>query len=53
MTHFSILCTVKACILFQWPLELLFWTVLLSLHLKKTHLFYPVLPQNKLETLKI
>lgn len=52
MTHFSILCAVKACILFQWPLELLFWTVFLSLHLKVTHLFYPLLPQNKLEALK-
>lgn len=52
MTHFSILCTVKACILFQWPLELLFWTVLISLHLKTAHLFYPLLPQNKPKTLK-
>ena len=38
--------------LFQWPLELLFWTVLLSLNLKKTPLFYPLLPQNKFVTLK-
>lgn len=53
MTHFSILCTVKACILFQWPLELLFWTVLLSLHLKRAHLFYPLLPPNKFKALKI
>lgn len=52
MTHFSILCTVKDCILFQWPLELLFWTVLISLHLKTAHLFYPLLPQNKPKTLK-
>lgn len=53
MTHFSILCTVKACILFQWPLELLFWTVFFSLHLKMTHLFYPLLPQNKFKALKM
>lgn len=42
---------MKACILFQWPLELLFWTVLLSLDLERTHLFCPLLPQNKFVTL--
>lgn len=53
MTHFSILCTVKACILFQWPLELLFWRVLFSLGLETTHLFYPLLPHNKFITFKM